>query len=77
MNATPGNGLVRCRYCPGATEAVRRVAYNPCPSCRARVALLSCPDCGGTLQLESAATKANTIVVFCNDCEFCFEVTHE
>jgi len=71
------NSLVRCRYCPGATAAVQRVAHTPCPSCRARVALLACPECGGTLHLESAATKANTAVVFCNDCEFCLEVTHE
>jgi len=69
--------LVRCRYCPGASAAVQRVGHSPCPSCRARVAALSCPECGGSVNVESAATKANTLVVFCNDCEFVIEVTHE
>jgi hypothetical protein len=70
--------LIRCRYCPGASAAVRRVAHNPCPCCRARAATLPCPECGGTgMSLQVSATNAHALVVFCNHCEFLIEVTHE
>jgi len=69
--STPGNALIRCAYCDGASARVQRVAWNPCAACRTKANTPAvCPDCGGAVYLDPQAGAA-----FCSGCEFTVDLT--
>jgi hypothetical protein len=67
MTPAPGNPLVRCGWCPGASLKVQRIARVPCAACRTRVLdyRAVCPECGGAVFIDPEAG-----CLFCADCEF-------